>query len=268
MRSCLSREKNTRDAIEQIDAAADDGADYILTPEMTNIVDRNPARMAEAMPVGEILEEIDLFAEAARRNKCWLHIGSMAIRVNETKFANRAFLFSPDGEIKARYDKIHMFDVALSDGETWRESRVYDRGDEAVMKDLGVFKLGFAICYDLRFPSLFRLLANAGAEVIAAPAAFTRQTGKAHWRTLLRARAIECGAFVIAAAQGGRHEDERETFGHSMIIGPWGDVKAELDTDAPGIVMADIDIAEVHKARRQIPNLSLEHSPKLTKLGL
>jgi len=170
--------------------------------------------------------------------------------------ANRAFLFSPQGRLVATYDKIHMFDVDLDNGESWRESATYEPGTKAVVAALPFGRLGLAVCYDLRFPQLFNAEALAGADILTVPAAFTRQTGEAHWHALLRARAIENGAFVIAAAQGGRHEDGRETFGHSMIVDPWGRIVAEADHDSPGVVLADIDLGQVAAARSKIPNLS------------
>ena len=184
-----------------------------------------------------------------------MHVGSTAILRADGKLANRALLFGPDGERIAVYDKIHMFDVDLDNGESWRESAAYEPGTEAVVADLPIGQLGFAICYDLRFPQLFRAEALAGAEVLTVPAAFTRQTGQAHWHVLQRARAIENGAWMIAAAQGGLHEDGRETYGHSLIVDPWGRIVAELAGDEPGIVYAEIDTAASLAARKKIPNL-------------
>jgi predicted amidohydrolase len=183
-----------------------------------------------------------------------LHIGSLAIKVSPERAANRSFVIDPKGEIIARYDKIHMFDVDLAGGESYRESRSYQPGESAVVTDLPWGRLGLTICYDLRFPLLHRALADAGASFIAIPAAFTRQTGEAHWNVLMRARAIENTAFVFAAAQGGRHEDGRETFGHSLIVDPWGRILAEGGTE-PGVVLASIDPAEVAAVRAKIPSL-------------
>jgi len=263
MRSGLSRETNTREAIALIEAAAKDGATVISTPEMTNVVDRKPARLLADLPTEENLSEIEAFAETARRLGVWVHAGSFAVRAagdpQQSKAANRAFLFSPAGAVTARYDKLHMFDVSLPHGETWRESAVYEPGSHLAMPDIGAATLGLSICYDVRFPALYRQMAQQGAEVFCIPAAFTRQTGRAHWSVLLRARAIECGAFVLAAAQGGDHEDGRETWGHSMIIDPWGAVLASLDHDEPGFIVADLDISQVAMARQRIPNLALSH---------
>jgi predicted amidohydrolase len=185
----------------------------------------------------------------------WLHVGSLAIRVAEAKAANRAFLFAPDGRIAARYDKIHMFDVDLPSGEVYRESKNYQPGEAAVTARLPWGVLGITTCYDLRFPEQYKALALAGADFLAVPAAFTKQTGEAHWHVLLRARAIETGCFVFAAAQGGMHENGRATYGHSLIISPWGDVLAEAG-DEPGIITAEIDTGEVRIARERIPALT------------
>lgn len=258
MRSGIDRARNVDDALTLIADAAQKGAHFIVTPEMTNAVDKDAARLSGSLPEGESIEEVSAFSEAASENGVWLLIGSMAINRGDGRLANRSFLFGPDGAVAARYDKMHMFDVALADGETWRESRVYHAGSAAVVVETPLAMLGLSICYDLRFPHLYRALARAGAEVLCVPAAFTRQTGKAHWKTLLTARAIECGAFVVAAAQGGHHEDGRETFGHSLIVSPWGDVLAEAKGDEPGVILAEIDPLRVKKAREQIPSLALE----------
>ena len=258
MRSGVERRRNLEDALALIDEAAAKGAKFILTPEMTNILDRDAKRLFSHLPEEEGLEEIGAFAAAARAHGVHLLIGSMAVKIGDRRAANRAFLFSPDGEIAARYDKIHMFDVDLPNGESWKESNVYQPGESAVLADTPLARIGLTICYDVRFPHLYRALAQAGAEVICVPAAFTKQTGEAHWKTLLRARAIENGAFIIAAAQGGRHEDGRDTYGHSMIVGPWGDILGEADGAEPGVVIAEIDPRKAHEARMRIPNLALD----------
>ena len=193
-------------------------------------------------------------ATLARKHKIWLHIGSLAIKVSPDRAANRSFLIDPKGEIVARYDKIHMFDVDLADGESYRESRSYRAGDLAILADLPWGRLGLSVCYDLRFPALYRALAEAGASFLAIPSAFTRQTGEAHWNVLMRARAIENGCFVLAAAQGGTHENGRETYGHSIVVDPWGQVLAESEAE-PGVLFADIDPAAVAAARARIPSL-------------
>ncbi|MFZ5616766.1 MAG: carbon-nitrogen hydrolase family protein [Pseudomonadota bacterium] len=258
MRSGIDRTRNIADATALIAEAARKGAHFIVTPEMTNAVDRDGERLAGSLPEGEDIEEVRAFSAAAADNGVWLLIGSMAINRGDGRLANRSFLFGPDGEIAARYDKIHMFDVSLENGESWRESRLYKAGEAAVVVSTPLAAFGLSICYDVRFPHLYRALARAGAEVLCVPAAFTRQTGRAHWKTLLTARAIECGAFVIAAAQGGIHEDGRETFGHSIIISPWGDILTEAKGDEPGVILAEIDPLRVKKARAQIPSLALE----------
>jgi predicted amidohydrolase len=184
----------------------------------------------------------------------WLHVGSLAIKLPSGKVANRSYVVGPDGTVAARYDKLHLFDVDLAGGESYRESRNYDPGGTAVVVDLPWGRLGLTICYDLRFPALYRALATAGAEFIAVPAAFTRQTGEAHWHVLLRARAIETGSFILAASQGGLHENGRSTYGHSLIVSPWGKVLAEAGED-PQILLADIDLAESDEARAKVPSL-------------
>lgn len=260
MRSGLERARNVEAALALIDQAAEQGARFVATPEMTTVLDRDPARLFAHLDAEEGLFEIEAFAAAAQRSKLYLLIGSMAIRTGERRAANRSFLFGPDGRIIARYDKLHMFDVDLPGGETWRESAVYDAGDTAVVVKTPLAAFGMGVCYDLRFPTFWRRLAQAGADVLLVPAAFTRQTGIAHWRTLLTARAIECGAFVVAPAQGGVHEDGRSTYGHSLVIDPWGNILAERADDTPGLLFADLDIVKAAETRRRIPNLALEKS--------
>ena len=267
MRSGIDRAKNTQDAIALIEEAAAGGAQFIVTPEMTNVVDRKPSRLMENLPHGEELEEIGAFAETAKRLGVWLLIGSMAIKTADRRAANRSFFYSPTGAIVARYDKLHRFDVELPGGESWKESNVYDAGAEAAVVNTPLASIGLSICYDLRFPQLFRQLAQAGAEVLCVPAAFTKQTGEAHWKTLLCARAIENGSFVIAPGQGGLHEDGRETYGHSMIIGPWGEILAEAQNDTPGVIIAEIAVGQAHEARQRVPNLSLEQKYKVAILS-
>jgi predicted amidohydrolase len=194
------------------------------------------------------------FRDQARTLGIYLHVGSLAIKVSVDKAANRSFLIDPKGAIIARYDKIHMFDVDLSAGESYRESRNYRPGDLAVVADLPWGRLGLTVCYDLRFPALYRAVAEAGASFFSIPSAFTRQTGEAHWHVLVRARAIENGSFVFAAAQGGKHENGRETYGHSLIVDPWGRILGEGDTE-PGVILAEIDPAQVAAARGRIPSL-------------
>lgn len=255
MRSGTSPERNAADMERMVREAAGQGARYIQTPEMTGGLVRD----AQAREAAFTSEDRDIVAATASRLAAelgvFLHVGSTAIRRADGKLANRALLYAPDGSLRARYDKIHMFDVDLDKGESWRESSAYEPGREAVVTDLGEARLGFAVCYDLRFPQLFRAEALAGANLLSVPAAFTRQTGEAHWHVLLRARAIENGAFVIAAAQGGLHEDGRETFGHSLVVDPWGRILAEAAHDEPGVIVAEIDAEQSAAARRKIPNL-------------
>jgi predicted amidohydrolase len=255
MRSGTEPRRNVADMEALVREAAGRGADYVQTPEMTGAIVRDKDARAAAFTT----EDKDLVAGAASRLAgalgIYLHIGSTAILRTDGKLANRAFLFGPDGAMLVSYDKIHMFDVDLDNGESWRESAAYEAGGAATVADLPFARLGFAICYDLRFPRLFQAEALAGADMLTVPAAFTRQTGEAHWHVLLRARAIENGAFVVAAAQGGKHEDGRETYGHSLIVDPWGRVLAEADHDEPGVIVAEIDTALSAQSRRKIPNL-------------
>ena len=255
MRSGTSPERNAADMEVLVRQAAGQGAAYVQTPEMTGALIRDKQAGAAAFTT----EDKDVVVATARRLAkelgIYLHVGSTAILRADGKLANRAYLFSPDGAAIAGYDKIHMFDVDLDNGESWRESASYEPGTEAAVTDIEGTRLGFAVCYDLRFPQLFRAEAMAGAEVLTVPAAFTRQTGEAHWHVLLRARAIENGAYVIAAAQGGLHEDGRETYGHSLIVDPWGRIIAEASHNEPGVIVADIDPSQSLVARRKIPNL-------------
>jgi predicted amidohydrolase len=230
------------------------GAEYVQTPEMTNIMEVGREKLFAAIAAEENDPSLATFRELARKLSIYLHIGSLAVRAAPDKAANRAFLIDPHGEIVARYDKIHMFDVDLANGESYRESRSYRPGDLAVVHDLPWGRLGITVCYDLRFPALYRALAEAGASFLAVPSAFTKQTGEAHWHVLNRARAIENGCYVMAAAQGGKHENGRETFGHSLVADPWGRIVAEGGLE-PGVVMAEIDPAEVAAARSRVPSL-------------
>lgn len=259
MRSGTDPDANARTLRDLVGEAVARGARYLQTPEMTGMVQRDRDGLFARLEAPEDDVVLRTAAELARTHGIFLHVGSVAVAAGGGMVANRAFLFGPRGERRATYDKIHMFDVDLDSGESWRESRTYRAGTAAALADLdlegGPVRLGFAVCYDMRFPQLFRAEALAGAEVLTAPAAFTRQTGEAHWHVLLRARAIENGAFVVAAAQGGVHEDGRETYGHSLIVDPWGRILAEVEGDEPGIAVAVIDTAAVAEARRKIPNL-------------
>ncbi|MGA7211770.1 MAG: carbon-nitrogen hydrolase family protein [Pseudolabrys sp.] len=254
MRSSLTPGANIDDAVRMIGEAKAAGADYVLTPEMTNILAAKREQLFAVIAEEESDNALATLRELARQFGIYIHIGSLAIRISHDRAANRSFLVDPKGDIAARYDKIHMFDVDLAGGESYRESRNYRPGDSAVLADLPWGRLGLTICYDLRFPALYRALAEAGATMLSVPSAFTKQTGDAHWHVLLRARAIENGCFVFAAAQGGKHENGRDTYGHSLIVDPWGRIIAEGGTE-PGVVMARIDPAEVTKARARIPSL-------------
>ena len=239
-----------------IGEAADGGAAMLFTPEMSGLLDRDSERAAANLRAEDDDQVLAACREAAKRHGLWLHLGSLAVRTDEQKLANRTFVIDPTGAVRARYDKIHLFDVDLPTGESWRESAVYRPGEGAVVVEgTPVGRLGLAICYDLRFPALFSRLAEAGAETVALPAAFTVPTGRAHWEVLLRARAIEAGAFVVAAAQSGRHADGRETYGHSLVVGPWGEVLLDMG-EATGVGFADIELARVQDVRRRIPSLS------------
>jgi predicted amidohydrolase len=247
-------ERNVNDATDLIRRAKHEGADYIQTPEMTTIMELDRARLLAAARPEPANPVISHFQSLARELGVFLHIGSMAILVSDGRLANRSFLFAPAGDIAARYDKIHMFDVDLGGGESYRESANYEPGRRAVLADLPWGKLGPTICYDLRFPHLYRALARAGARFLAIPSAFTRPTGMAHWHTLLRARAIESQAFVFAAAQGGMHENGRETFGHSLIVSPWGELLAEAGVH-PTVIVADVELQLLEDVRRRVPSL-------------
>ena len=264
LRTGQDMQANIADAVSLIRKAAGEGADYVLTPEQTSLMELKPKALFSQVRTEDNDLALPAFRALAAELGVWLHIGSLAIRLSDDKAANRSFLIAPDGTIAARYDKVHMFDVDLAGGESYRESQTYQAGDEAVVAELPWGKLGLSICYDLRFPHLYRTLSHAGAHFLTVPAAFTRQTGQAHWHTLLRARAIENGAFVLAAAQGGMHENGRETYGHSLIISPWGDVLAEAYTD-PGVIIAEIDVSAVEHARGRIPSLSHDRSFALVK---
>jgi deaminated glutathione amidase len=267
MRSGTSVERNAKAMEDMVREAAGKGAEYIQTPEMTGALMRNKDELRASLKP----EDQDLIAATARRLASelgvYIHVGSTAIARPDGKVANRAFLFDPRGVLLTTYDKIHMFDVDLDKGESWRESATYEPGQAAAIADLPFARLGFAVCYDLRFPQLFRAEALAGAEVLTVPAAFTRQTGEAHWHVLLRARAIENGAWVIAAAQGGTHEDGRETYGHSLIVDPWGKIVAEADGNEPGVIIAEIDTAASAAARAKIPNLKNAREFKIAVVG-
>ncbi|MBN8533711.1 MAG: carbon-nitrogen hydrolase family protein [Rhizobiales bacterium] len=265
MRSTRSVERNIADFEALAREAVAGGATFLQSPEMSNLVERSRADLFAKIST----EDADPFLAAARRlakeHGVTIHLGSLAIREGD-KIANRGFLIGPDGGIVARYDKLHLFDVDLPNGESWRESATYTAGACAVVAPVGDAMLGMGICYDLRFPYLFRAMAEAGADMLSAPACFTKQTGEAHWVVLQRARAIETGSFMISAAQGGTHEDGRETFGHSIIIDPWGRVLAEAD-DQPGVILAEVDLAKVADARSRIPTMKHTRAISVNVIG-
>ena len=254
MRSGLQPGANIDAAVRYIGDAKSAGAEYVLTPEMTNILAANREQLFAVVVEEEADASLATLREVARKLDIYVHVGSLAIRISPDRAANRSFLIDPKGDVLARYDKIHMFDVDLAGGESYRESRNYRPGELAVLADLPWGRLGLTVCYDLRFPALYRALAEAGATMLAIPSAFTKQTGEAHWHVLIRSRAIENGCFVFAAAQGGRHENGRDTFGHSLIVDPWGRIIAEGGTE-PGVIVAEINPAEVASARARIPSL-------------
>lgn len=249
--NALALRNHINDAVEQ-------GAEILFTPEMTGLLDRDRNRAT----LNICQEQDDLVLQEAResavRKKIWVAVGSLAIRLDAndaSKWVNRSFLIDPEGKIIVRYDKIHLFDVDLDSGETWRESAAYQGGSEAITAPVGKATIGLSICYDLRFPALFEALTNAGADILSIPAAFTVPTGKAHWEILLRARAIEAGVFVVATAQSGLHQDGRTTYGHSMVINPWGDVLLDMGT-ATGVGICEIDLTDIVRIRSRIPAIS------------
>ena len=237
--------------------ASGEGADMLFTPEMAGYLDRDRARAAATLRCEADDPVLAQVREAAARHGLWVHLGSLPLKDERAdgRWANRSFMIDDRGEIRARYDKIHLFDVDLATGESWRESSVYGPGEQVVAVDTPWARMGLSICYDMRFPDLYRALTNAGASVLLAPAAFTVPTGQAHWHVLLRARAIEAGCFVIAAAQAGRHADGRETYGHSLIVDPWGDVLLDMGEQA-GLALADIDLSRIEEVRGRVPALA------------
>jgi predicted amidohydrolase len=235
-------------------AARDQGAAMMFTPEMSGLIDRDRQRAAAAITGEDDDRVLATARDAAAHHGLWVHLGSLAVRRADGRFANRAYVIDDTGDIRARYDKLHLFDVDLPSGESWRESASYAAGDSASVVATPLGKLGLSICYDLRFPDLYRTLSDAGATVLAVPAAFTRPTGAAHWHVLLRARAIEAGAYVIAAAQTGVHQDGRATYGHSLVVDPWGEVLLDMG-EAAGLAVVDLDPARVDEVRARIPAL-------------
>jgi len=256
MCSGINPNKNLAILEKLVAAATKAGATYVLTPEMSICFAGSGADLMKYASTFESNSDIIKCVAIAKNNKIFLHIGSLAIKASKGKYFNRSVLFSPTGEIITHYDKIHLFDASPPNDRPYKESNNYESGNEIITAKLPNFTLGFSICYDLRFPSLYNELCRIGAEILAIPAAFTVPTGKAHWEVLLRARAIETGSFVIAAAQGGNHENSRATFGHSMIIDPWGKIVASMNNDSEGFIIANIDISKVDDVRKKIPTLS------------
>jgi deaminated glutathione amidase len=252
----IDPEANGGALVDAIGEAASGGAEMLFTPEMSGLLDRDSTRATKSLRREENDPVLAAACDAAMQNHIWLSIGSLAVLAEDGKVANRSYIIDREGKIRARYDKIHLFDVDLPTGESWRESNVYSAGQGVVLVNgTPVGKLGLTICYDLRFPMLFARIAEANADVISVPAAFTVPTGKAHWHVLLRARAIEAGLYIVAAAQVGHHEDGRNTFGHSLVVDPWGEVLLDMGEE-PGVGFADIDLKRISDVRSRIPALN------------
>jgi deaminated glutathione amidase len=254
MRSSENVQENIRAATALIREAAGKGARFVATPENTSLMAKDGGAKLEKTFAEKDDPALPVFVDLANALNIWLLVGSLAIKMSDTHTANRSFLIGPDGRIEARYDKIHLFDVDLPSGESYRESNTVAPGEEAEVAALPWGRVGFTICYDVRFPQLYRTLAKAGAEIITVPSAFTVPTGEAHWQVLLRARAIENACFIVAPAQGGTHANGRKTYGHSLIAGPWGEILAEAGTD-PGVIVADLDLDEIARVRSRLPAL-------------
>lgn len=254
MTSGVDPAANARVLVDAVRRAAEAGAAMLFTPEMSGLIDRDRARAAASIASEDDDRVLAVVRGAAASAGLWVQLGSLAVRRADGRLANRAFVIDADGEVSARYDKLHLFDVDLPTGESWRESAAYAAGGAAVVVDTPLGALGLSICYDLRFPDLYRGLSDAGATLFTVPSAFTRPTGRAHWEVLLRARAIEAGAFVIAAAQTGAHEDGRETHGHSLAVDPWGEVLLDMG-EAAGLSLVEIDPARIVEVRARIPVL-------------
>jgi predicted amidohydrolase len=254
---------NAEAIVSAIEQAAKGGAEMLFTPEMSGLLDRDVERARQSVTSADQDQVLAACRAAAKGNGIWLHLGSLAVAAEGGKFANRGFVIDRGGEVRASYDKIHLFDVDLPTGESWRESNVYRGGSEAVVVDgTPVGKLGLTICYDLRFPALFQSLTDAGAQLVSVPAAFTVPTGKAHWEILLRARAIEAGVFIVAAAQCGHHEDGRETYGHSLVVDPWGTIQLDM-RDQVGVAFAEVDLGKVDEVRGRVP--AIRHRREVAK---
>ncbi|BAV64479.1 carbon-nitrogen hydrolase family protein [Sphingobium cloacae] len=257
MTSGVDPSANAAAITEMARHARSEGADMLFTPEMAGYLDRDRKRAAETLRTEADDPVLAAIRETAAKQGLWVHVGSLAFKDERAdgRWANRSFVIDDRGEIRARYDKIHLFDVDLATGESWRESAVYGPGEQAVAVDTPWARMGLSVCYDMRFPDLYRALTNAGATVLLMPAAFTVPTGQAHWHILLRARAIEAGCFVIAPAQTGRHADGRDTYGHSLVVDPWGDVLLDMGEEI-GLALADIDIARIEEVRGRVPAIA------------
>lgn len=257
MTSGIDPAANAAAIVEMIARAKGEGADMLFTPEMAGYLDRDRARAAATLRCQAEDGVLAAVRDAAAREGLWVHIGSLPLKDEraDARWANRSFLIEDTGAIRATYDKIHLFDVDLATGESWRESSVYGPGEQVVAADTPWGRLGFSICYDMRFPDLYRALTNAGATILLAPAAFTVPTGQAHWHVLLRARAIEAGCFMIATAQVGDHADGRTTYGHSLVIDPWGDVLLDMGETA-GLALVDLDLSRIEAVRGRVPAIA------------
>ena len=255
---------NLAHTLSMVQQASEAGAQFIATPEVTNCVSSSRRRQNEVLALQENDQTLAAMCTAAARFGVWISVGSLALKLpDDDRFTNRSFMIDPSGQIVAQYDKIHMFDVTLSETEQYRESDGYRAGDHAVIADTAFGKIGMTICYDIRFPHLYRGLAKSGASILLIPAAFAQPTGRAHWEVLLRARAIETGCYVIAAAQTGEHQTSqrrpRKTYGHSMIISPWGEIMADAGEDL-GIIYADLDLSLVESTRARVPSILSKQS--------
>jgi predicted amidohydrolase len=251
-RTGIDPEANRRDLEAAVESAAGGGAAMLFTPEMSGLLDRDRARGARHLRSEDEDEVLAAVRAAAERAHIWVHLGSLAVKRADNRLNNRSYLIDDQGQIRASYDKLHLFDVDLANGESWRESASYAPGERALVAATPAGRLGLSICYDLRFPDLFRALTDAGAQILSVPAAFTVPTGGAHWHVLLRARAIEAGIFVVAAAQAGRHEDGRETYGHSLVVGPWGEILLDMGV-RNGLGFAEIDLEAIDRVRARLP---------------
>lgn len=256
MQSGIDPARNAATIDEAAERAGGEGAAMLFTPEMSGLLDCDRVRAAQNVAREADDRVLGAVREAAAREALWIALGSLAIDLGEGKWANRSYLIDAGGDIAVRYDKMHMFDVDLASGESWRESNAYRPGEEVVTAATPLGRLGLSICYDLRFPALFEALGNRRCDAIAIPAAFTVPTGEAHWHVLQRARAIEASAYVIAAAQVGTHEDGRRTYGHSLVVDPWGEVLLDMGGEAPGLGFAEIDAARIAEVRGQVPSLA------------